>query len=361
MANTSSTGAGGSLSQDWPGWLVSLLVIGSALYSFSPRPAPDFPATGLKSDQLLITDVVVAEGTRLVAVGEQGNILYGDSARGPWKQASIEPNRGSTLTRVIAAGEGVLIAVGHDSWIVRSQDRGQTWKEVQFNGDRSEPLLGIAGPFDGALYAYGAFGQFLTSKNRGVSWQTQTLVEEGGKATAAPAVFDPNDIFAGASNLGGGIAESHLNAMTRAGDGSLILVGERGLVARSTNGGQSWKVLPEFYRGSFYGVLAMPSGRLLVYGMRGNVFYSDDTGRTWKKSTVPVEQSLFGGLVLRGGEVLLLGASNTLLLSHDRGASFVRASEKGPDGLVSALAFENGELLKVGEAGMSLVKLNLRQ
>lgn len=352
----SAASSGGSLGSDWPGWLVSLLVVAAALYSFSPRDLPDFNPTGLKSDQLLVTSII-REGERLVAVGEQGNILYADSAKGPWQQARIEPNRGSTLTRVIGAGEGVMLAVGHDSWILRSQDRGQTWKEIQFDGDKSEPLLGIAGPFDGTLYAFGAFGQFLTSKDRGVTWQRETLVEEGKRAAPKVVATDPMDIFAGAADLGGGLAESHLNGMVRAGDGSLVLVGERGLIARSTNQGQSWRVLPEIYAGSFYGALVMPSGRLLVYGMRGHVFYSDNHGQSWQASQVPVKQSLFGGVVLPGEQVMLLGASNTTLVSRDQGASFAPISKKGPNGLVAALPLESGELLKAGEGGLTLTRL----
>jgi photosystem II stability/assembly factor-like uncharacterized protein len=364
MADKSSTDVAaadgaGSMAENWPGWLVSLLVVSAALFSFSPRPSPEFAPTTLRSDQMLVTDVI-GRAQRLVAVGEQGHILYADSTRGPWRQARVEPGRGSTLTRVIEAGEGVMLAVGHDSWILRSHDRGQTWKEVMFDAQKSEPLLGIAGPYDGKLFAFGAFGQFLTSKDRGVSWQRETLVVEGGVAPK-PVVTDPADIFADAGNLGGGPAESHLNDMTRAGDGSLILVGERGLIARSTNNGQSWRVLPAVYSGSLYGVMTLPSGRLLTHGMRGNVFYSDDTGRSWQRSKVPVANSLHGGTLLPGGGVLLVGASNTLLRSRDEGASFVQVSKKGSHGVVAALAFENGELLKAGEGGLSLVRLGRGQ
>ena len=367
MADHSSPGAaasgnGNSLAQNWPGWLVALLVIASAIYSFSPRPKPVFPATGLKSDRVLLNDVVV-ENQRLVTVGEQGTILYADDSRGPWKQASIDQNRGSTLARAAFVSSGVAIAVGHDSWILRSQDRGNTWTEVNFDGERSEPLLGLAGPYNGKLYAFGAFGQFLVSRNNGLNWQSEALVEEGGVAKPEPVATpteesgDWADIFSGAADIGGGLTESHLNGLVRADDGSLILVGERGLIARSTNDGQSWKVQPKIYNGSFYGALKLSTARLVVHGMRGNVFYSDDNGRSWKQSKVPIANSLFGGTVQRNGEILLVGASNTILLSRDNGASFVRVSQKGPHGLANVLALENGELLKVGEGGMALVRL----
>jgi photosystem II stability/assembly factor-like uncharacterized protein len=348
------------LGRDWPGWLVALLVVVAAVYSFSPRPEPDFPPSGLKSDRVLLNDAALDAG-RVIAAGEQGVILLADDPRGPWRQAAVRTPRGSTLTRVMFLDGGVAVAVGHDSWILRSTDQGSNWNEVHFDPERSEPLLGLAGPYDGRLYAFGAFGQFFVSQDNGLSWQRETLVEEGAAPKPVVTSTDPADIFAGAADIGGGLGESHLNDMTRAGDGSLVLVGERGLVARSTNGGASWRVVPQFYSGSFYGVMTLGSGRLLVHGMRGHVFYSDDHGRSWRPATVPVANSLFAGTVLRNGDVLLAGASNTLLLSRDDGRTFVRVSRKGPHALASLLAFENGDLLKVGEGGLALVRLDQGQ
>lgn len=363
MTDNQSTGAvasgsHGSMAQDWPGWVVAALVIACAIYSFSPRPEPEFVASGLKSDRVLLNDAARA-GTRLVAVGERGTILVADDPRGPWRQPNIDQDRGSALTRVMFLNNSVAIAVGHDSWILRTQDQGNNWKEVAFNPERSEPLLGLAGPYDGKLYAFGAFGQFLVSRDSGVSWQREELVEEGGGAKPAQqqVIDDPLAMFETAGDIGSGLNGSHLNAMVRAGDGALILVGERGLIARSTNGGASWRVQPGIYSGSFYGILVLTGGRLIIHGMRGHVFYSDDHGRSWKPSQVPVANSLFGGTSMPGGDIVLTGASNTLLLSRDNGVSFTRVSEKGPHGWADLMAFDNRELLKVGEGGLSLVSL----
>jgi photosystem II stability/assembly factor-like uncharacterized protein len=341
----------------WPGWLVVAVIVVAAVYSFSPRPKHDFPPSVLKSDRVHMNDAAQA-GTRLVAVGEQGTILLADNPRGPWRKAAMNKNRGSTLTRVMFLDNSVAVAVGHDGWILRSQDQGNNWTEVAFSTERSEPLLGLAGPFDGKLYAFGAFGLFLVSRDNGLSWQGETLVEEGGAARQAVApIDDPLAMFESAGEIGGGLTGSHLNGLARAPNGALVLVGERGLIARSTNGGQSWRVLEPVYSGSFYGILALPNGRLLIHGMRGHVFYSDDSGSSWKPGKVPVANSLFGGTVLANGDVVLVGASNTLLLSRDGGASFLHVSKKGPHGWADIEAIESGELLKVGEGGLALVNL----
>lgn len=308
----------------WPALLLTLAVIVAAFYSFSHRPVPPFAPTVVGPETLQVNGLA-RNGARLVAVGEQGHILVADDAKGPWTEARVEPQRGSTFTQVAFIGNGVALAVGHDSWIVRSEDNGKTWKEVAFNDQDSVPLLGIAGPYDGKLFAFGGFGQYLTSTDNGVSWTKE-----------APAV----------------LGDRHLNAMTRAADGSLFLVGERGLIVRSTDGGATWTQLPEIYPGSFFGILNTPGRGLLVYGMRGNAFRSSDIGQTWQRVKIPEAVSLFGGATTVRHEIVLVGASNAVFVSRDRGNTFQRVSPGTQKSVATAIPLDNGNLLIAGEAGV---------
>lgn len=359
MVDIKSRGPGGRQAgraalQAWPAHALIGAVLGAALFAFSPRPHPVFPETEVRPDNMLVTGLA-REGSRLVAVGEQGRVFTADSAEGPWSETPIEPQRGSTLSAVRFVGEGVAVAVGHDSWIVRSEDGGRSWQEVFFDPERSEALLGVAGPFDGKLFAFGAFGQFLTSVDQGRSWQRGSLAEagKGGVAEAAAPAPDPNaDPFANAASAASGISDRHLNAMARAPDGSLIVVGERGLIAKSNDGGASWRTLPEIYAGSFYGVLVLPSNRLLVFGMRGHAFYSDDLGQTWHEAGIPGPDSLYAGAVAEDGAVMLAGANNTVLISRDGGANFKRVSQVRRRGLAALLPLSSTEWLGGGEDGL---------
>jgi len=351
--------AHGSLLRGWPALLLAAAVLAAAVYSFSHRPLPPFPETRVRPDTMMV-NALRKQGERLVAVGEQGRILVADSERGPWTEAKVEPQRGSTLTQLLFLGDRQAIAVGHDGWILRSEDGGNSWREVRFDQERSEPLLGLAGPYEGKLYAYGAFGLFLVSADQGRSWRTQALEEEGGAAAApkpvepAPAAEDESyDPFAGGTPQSDGISDRHLNAMARAADGSLWLVGERGLLARSRDGAQSWKVLEPIYAGSFFGVLAFKPSSLLVFGMRGNAFVSHDNGSSWTQSKVPVPLSLFGGSLDGDGNIVLVGASDVVLKSSDRGRSFKLVSQKDRRGL-AAVVPAGGGWLTAGEAGIKL-------
>ncbi|HEY1154577.1 MAG TPA: hypothetical protein VGE73_12040 [Pseudolabrys sp.] len=372
MNNKGTAAAGASdpqtsLAGGWPALLVSALVIGAALYAFSPRSQPEFPATRVYADRILANGIA-QQGQQIVAVGEQGQILIADDVQGPWTSAAVEPQRGSTLTGIVFPAKDLAIAVGHDGWILRSTDGGQHWKEVGFAAE-SDPLLGVAGPFDGRLFAYGAFGLLMSSDDQGRSWQKIEL-NVAGETGAAPAeaAVDPNadpfadpfaasgdDPFANfdASAVGG---HGHLNAMTQAADGSLILVGERGMLLKSTDKGQSWARLPEVYSGSFFGVLSLPSKTLVAFGMRGNVFRSTDFGASWQAAKVPEQNSLFGGAVDAQGNAVLAGAGNTVLRSTDDGVSFELAAPLARNGLADLIALPSGDWLTAGDGGIKRVE-----
>lgn len=358
--------AEGSFLQGWPALLLSVGVITAAVYSFTPRPDPPFPETRVHPDGLLVTDIV-RRGDRLIAVGEQGKILYADDPAGPWTLAAVSPPRGATLTRAVFVDSQTVVAVGHGSWILRSGDAGRSWQEVHFAPEQAEPLQGVAGPFDGLLYAYGAFGQLQVSADKGQSWERRELqkaaseepaaAEEEGGGSRDPFADDYNPFadFGG----GGGFAfddfsSRHINALTQLGDGSLVLAGERGTVARSTDGGASWVDLETGYNGSFYGVLEPVPGVLLVHGMRGNVFRSEDLGASWQNSQVPVPESLYGGRVAPDGTVLLVGSGNAVLRSRDAGRSFSLLTPKDNQALAAVLPLTPERWLTVGENGLQM-------
>lgn len=343
------------LASSWPSIVVALLVVGGAVYSFSPRPKPQFPVTQVYADRLLVTSIA-RQGERLIAVGEQGQILIADAAQGPWRSAQLDKQRGSTFTRARFVGDGVALAVGHDGWIVRSADGGETWNEVFFGGDGSDPLLGLAGPYEGRLFAFGAFGLFAVSDDAGQTWQKRELaIEEDAAAETAPAFdpfADPNaDPFANFDTgaLGG---TGHLNDMTQAADGSLILVGERGLLLRSTDKGENWKSLPEIYAGSLFGVMTLPSKTLVAFGMRGHAFRSEDNGQTWQEAKVPTATSLFGGTVGAQGQVLLGGAGNTVLSSTDDGKTYTLLTRSAGNTIAALQVLPDDGWLSGGDNGL---------
>lgn len=345
---TAAGGGWGAL----PALLVAALVIAGAVYSFSPRPPPSFAETRVYPERLLVNGVARSNG-RLVAVGEQGQILVADDVQGPWRSAQVVPQRGSTFTGVRFIEPHVAVAVGHDGWIVRSSDGGESWHEVAFAEGGGEPLLGIAGPYDGRLFAHGAFGLCLVSDDGGQTWSARSMAAAGG-APGFDAQIDPYaDPFAAfeAQEFSG---ERHVNGIGRAADGGLIAVGERGLLQRSTDNGESWTALPEIYAGSLFGVTLLPSNTLVAFGMRGHAFRSEDHGRSWTPSRLPVSVSMFAGGTDAQGNLLLAGASNVVLRSTDDGRSFEQQTISARDSIAALLPLPDGAWLLAGEGGLQI-------
>jgi len=311
----------------WPAAVFTGMVLGAALFAFSPRPAAPFPATQVYPDRVLINGLA-ENGKRLLAAGEQGHILIADDPKGPWRDAKVEPERGATFTQIHYIGDNLALAVGHDDWIVRSEDNGQTWKEVSYNqdADQAAPLFGVAGPYDGKVYAFGAFGTLMSSADLGKTWETQ-------KSEA--------------------IGDKHLYGMLDGGS-ALLLVGEQGLMLKSSDGGASWQALKQIYKGSFFGALTLPDKGWLVYGMRGHAFVSHDAGQNWKESVTPAPLSIFGGAVEADGKIFLAGAQRTVLVSDDGGAQFKLYSQGERQTLAAVLPLAGGEVLVAGEPGLSI-------
>jgi photosystem II stability/assembly factor-like uncharacterized protein len=313
----------------WPAAVFTGMVLGAALFAFSPRQAPPFPATQVYPDRILVNGLA-ENGKRLLAAGEQGHILIADDPKGPWRDATVEPQRGATFTQVQYIGDGVALAVGHDDWIVRSEDNGQTWKEVSYNKDEDQaaPLFGVAGPFEGKVYAFGAFGTLMQSADLGKTWQSL-------KSDA--------------------IGDKHLYGMLDGGS-ALLLVGEQGLMLKSADGGATWQAQKQIYKGSFFGALTLPDKGWMVYGMRGHVFVSHDSGQNWKESVTPAPLSMFGGAVEPDGEILLAGAQRTVLVSDDGGAQFRIFAQGERQTLAAVLPLADGSVLAAGEPGLSIQK-----
>jgi photosystem II stability/assembly factor-like uncharacterized protein len=317
-----------------------------------------------RASKSLLLDVVKST-VGYFAVGERGHVLRSSDGKS-WTQMKV-PTRSALTT--IATVDGQLWAGGHDGVIIHSPDGGQTWQAQRRDpyelaaGEQSAdhdprqgaPILDIyfSDAKDG--FAVGAHSLMLVTHDGGATWTPKEAVA-ASTAPAPAAAPMKGDLFSKADLQLEDEADPHFNAVGSAGSGTLVIVGERGTLLRSTDAGESWQKLGFPYKGSMFGVLDLGNGSLLAYGLRGNVFQSRDAGSTWTKVATQGNVNLMGGVALANGGVVLAGAYGTILSRASADAPFVPVVYKNANGETPALSgivpAGNGDYVLVGDKGV---------
>ena len=335
---------------------------------------PALPISSAAEEQLL--DITSA-GSRVIAAGERGVIVYSDDGGRSWTQAKVPVSETLTSLHFPTADHGW--AVGHGGVILHSGDGGETWQqqldgndvnrqkldfvtdramaleaevqesesepdddlifeleEAQYAVEDAEAALdtGPADPFldvwfaDASIgWAVGAYGMIFRTDNGGLQWR----IAAGG-----------------IENLEG----YHYYSLAAADGGTLYLSGEAGLIYRSDNGGDQWQRLDLDYDGSLFGVLALDTDRVLTFGLRGNIFLSEDRGDSWR-SVAPEGGpglSYYGGRTLPGNSMVLVGAGG-VMASSSNGEQFTTDIHSARNTFSSAKSVD-GDLLLVGMGGL---------
>lgn len=321
---------------------------------------------------------VATNGERLLAVGEQGHILYSDDNGTNWNHAEVPVSL--AITSVAFASPMNAWATAHDGVLLHSTDGGQTWQtqlsstevarlaataaektverlqaavdqasddaleELQWALDDAtfafedataaieegitSPLLDVRFVDEQHGYALGSYGIMLHTADGGATW------------TALSDQLDNPDKY-------------HLYSMARSASGALLVTGESGTLLRSPDGGQTW-VRPESpYQGSLFGAVAGKDGSLLAFGLRGNVFRSVDDGDTWSPVNTGDQRTLLGGMTRADGTIILVGSAGAVLSSADHGASFTVIPTTGNRVYSSVTETADRNLLLVGFGGVS--------
>ena len=231
----------------------------------------------------LMLDVTQA-GPDLVAVGDRGYVLRSDDGGRSWWESHVGDD--VLLTAVDFPSAQVGYAVGHASSVFKSENGGRTWRRL-YHDNTVGPLLDVLF-FDASVgFAVGAYGQLLQTTDGGHAWQDR-------------------------SDLGVNPDELHLHAIAQLDSDTVMVVGEGGLILRSSNRGQSWQRVASPYIGSLFGIVAL-TDELLIYGLRGHLYSSADQGESWTERATGTTQTFFSSGMTGAGRPLLLGAEGLIL------------------------------------------------
>lgn len=281
-------------------------------------------------DKVAIVDAAYVgnAGKRMVAVGERGLIFISDNQGKSW---TVTPSGSEkALTGATSLTDDVLVLTGHSGTILRSTDAGAHWSQASSTQAQREALLGVLSMPDGRALAYGSYASFMESADGGQTWTPRQILDA--------------DI------------DKHVYGLARIGQ-AMVLVGEAGLIAVSDDTGKNWKTVESPYRGSLFGVAAMPGDRFVAFGMRGKILLSSDMGHTWKELDSQTDSPLFTATLLKDGQLLLTGKDGVLSMVSGAGAVDTRHT-KDRRTVARALQADDKSLLLFGEAGVRRVQWN---
>jgi len=307
-----------------------------------------------KASQAQINDLANA-GDTLVAVGERGIILRSTDGKA-WKQTACPVD--VLLNAVFFVDSRNGWAVGHDAAIVATRDGGQSWTLQSFSPGLNKPLMDVIFMDTQKGFAVGAYGLFKVTVDGGATWTDfiDPVFEEG---------------------------QPHLNALARLRDGSLVLVGEAGLVAVSADG-NSWRKVPLEYKGSLFSVAPRGERGAVIAGMRGNVYAAEDLsapvnpaeveGSTpvekvdsaekvnfveWKQLQTGSTRSLFGLASLGGDDLVAVGSVGTALVfrsgSRTTKLKFAATSNNTESSLFTSVLYWRHNLVIATDRGFKTV------
>lgn len=294
---------------------------------------------------------VATVGNRLVAVGERGIVLLSDDGGASWRQAKVPVSVSLTALQFVDRRTGW--AVGHLGVVLRTDDGGESWR-LQLDGiaaaERAaanpagarsgQSLLkdGPDKPFldlhfwnsrDGMIV--GAYGLAFRTEDGGASW-----------TSVMDALPNPDGLHLYGLRTGKG-----------AGADDLYIVGEQGLMLRSTDRGRSFTPLDSPYPGSWFGLTVFDDGALLAYGLKGNVYRSTDRGDHWDKVEMPGETGI-SAIAQGGGQALAVDQAGAVLESRDAGRRFALVQRTGLP--LTGAAFAGGSAFGGSRAVLSSLR-----
>ena len=222
----------------------------------APVPAKEIlPASGpppaTTMQRLLLVDAARA-GSRIVAVGDRGYIVYSDDQGATWSRAKTPPAPLLTTVEFIDAKTGW--AAGHDATILATADGGESWTQQLSAPSEQRPLLDLLFLSKTEGFAVGAYGAFYETTD-GKTWNARKVIDE----------------------------DKHLNAILKVAEGRLLILGEAGTILASPDNGRTWGAVASPYKGSLFGGVVADDGAVIAFGLRGRIYRSADEGRTCKQ------------------------------------------------------------------------------
>lgn len=301
-----------------------------------------------KAEKVLLTDIEFT-GDKLIAVGKHGTIVASQDGK-TWQQAAVPTQVLLTAVNFVDNKNGW--ACGHDATIINTTDGGMNWKLQHVEESLDKPCLDILFMTKQHGFAVGAYGMFYETNDGGLSWNKRfldSLLFEGDRDYLNDLKqTDPEGYEIETSSI-----LPHFNRIVAAHD-KLMLVGEMGLLAHSTDNGKTWQRDEEIYPGSFFAYAVNNKGQELVAGLRGNIFFRENDAK-WlhinndKTATV-------NSILELGNDGWLLLANSGVIFHYKNGVLDLDQLADGKS-ILDAVLFKQ-QLIMASESGIKVKEMN---
>jgi len=240
-----------------------------------------------------------------------GDITVSSDGGATWSDVSHKTNAiVGNLRDIIVTSENTALYVGNDGQIGLSTDGGETWSVTTDSAEYSLYSLGFIPELDGGMYvAGGEDGIFFVSGNPAEGWeadftgQEQTIKDMYANVNTSSAVFtclkgiivylpfESDTIYQAFLDTN----KTDMNSVAFINDSIGYVVGDDGLLLKSTDAGQSWAIidtLDESLKASppdLYDIQFIDSTTGFISGGKGVLYQTDDAGNSWARVSVPEE------------------------------------------------------------------------
>lgn len=330
------------------------------------RDVLDTPAIKSPLASRALLNGLASAGSRIVAVGQRGHIVYSDDAGRNWQQAQVPVS--SDLVAVTFPDATNGWAVGHDGVVLQTTDAGQTWTR-QLDGRQVGELM---------VRHYAREADALSAND---PKRAAALLEEARRFEVQGAENPLLDVWfrdashgfvVGAFGLvlrtadGGGHWEPWLHAVdnpkglhlyaVRGISSDVYIAGEQGLLLKLDRGDTRFRALETPYKGTLFGVTG--NARVVVaHGLRGTVLRSADGGRSWQQIPTGLQVGLTASTQAADGRIVIVSQAGHVLASSDDGASFTAAPVERAVPAAAVATSAAGKLVIAGPRGAQSLSL----
>jgi len=115
------------------------------------------------------------------------------------------------------------------------------------------------------------------------------------------------------------------------------IVGDYGVIMRTTDGGRSWTQKLSSDQFAFRNIHFLDDSCGVAAGFRGSFHRTQDGGATWTRIPLPTEFT-YPGMAVAGDNIWLSGEQGSILKSTDRGSTWTKL-DSGADVMLSSISF----------------------